>query len=85
MPGRSLRRREPDLDHWAMRGPLASGDEDTGCAVILVPVATFGLDVGVDRARDPFVGPSRLMLVNHRGAIADKYPARPVRRPRACY
>jgi hypothetical protein len=49
---------------------LASGNQRTGCTVILAALVALGLDVRVDRIRDPPVSATRLMLVDQRGTLA---------------
>ena len=51
---------------------LASGDQRPGrTSVVIVALAVaLGLDVEVDRIRDPLIGAARLMLIDQRGAFA---------------
>ena len=49
---------------------LACRDEGPGGAVVIVALALLGLDVSVDRARDPLVRAARLVLVDQCRALA---------------
>ncbi len=61
----------------------ASGNERPGRAVVvIVGLVALGLDVRVDRIRDPLVSATRLMLVDQRGALA-AWPIRVIRSLRA--
>jgi hypothetical protein len=53
---------------------LARGNQRPGRSIVIVALAALGLDVKVDRIRDPLVGATRLMLVKA-AALA---PPRPV-------
>jgi hypothetical protein len=55
----------------AINVQLASGDERPGRSIVVVPlVVALGVDVRVDRIRDPVVSAARLMLVDQRGTFA---------------
>ena len=55
----------------AINVQLACGHQDPGrSAVAVVLVVLFGLDVSIDSVGDPLVSSTRLVLVDHGGALA---------------
>ena len=49
---------------------LASRNEPLGRSIVIIALVALGLDVRVDRIRDPLVSATRLMLVDQRGTLA---------------